>query len=246
MTEITIVVPVLARPANARPLVESILAASSCDWELVFVCSPGDDEQIAACDDLALFENVEVLVAGWGAGPGDYARKIQAGYEVSDAPFVLCGADDLLFHPGWDTAALAVAREFDVGVVGTNDRANPSVIAGQHSTHPLVARTYIDAFGGYVGGDGHVYFDGYDHQFVDSELCATAQARGCYAHCHESVVEHRHPIFNRAVPLDSTYRKGQAEGGKDRALFESRKHLWLSETDQAGWEPIGTELARTP
>lgn len=226
MTAVAIVVPVLSRPRNARPLVESVLRATTVEWDLVFVCSPGDTEQIAACDDIALWPNVDILIVDWPAGPGDYARKIQAGYDLTDAPYVLLGADDLRFHPGWDTAALAVAREFDVGVIGTNDRANPSVIAGNHSTHPLVARCYIDTHGGSVGEPGVVYHAGYDHQWVDSELVETAKARGCYAHCHDSVVEHLHPLFNHRVQSDSTYERGQQGGQTDRDLYESRRHLW--------------------
>lgn len=224
--EILIVAPVLSRPQNARPLVESLVTATEASWRLVFVCTPGDTAQITACDDLAGFAGVDVFVVGWPAGRGDFARKTNYAFEMTAEPYVLLGADDLVFRPGWDRAALAVAREFDVGVVGTNDRANPTVIAGRHSTHPLVARAYVDAHGGYVDGLGKVYFEGYDHQFVDTELCATAQARGCYAHVHGAVVEHRHPIFDRTVPRDETYRKGQAEGAADRALFASRRHLW--------------------
>lgn len=229
MTDVVIVAPVLNRPQNAQPLVESLVASTVHEWRLVFVCSPGDTDQVDACEALSAPGRIETVVAGWEPGPGDYARKIQAGYESGDEPYVLLGADDLRFHPGWDTAALEVAREFDVGVVGTNDRANPSVIAGHHSTHPLVARCYIDSYGGYFDGHGRVYFDGYDHQFVDTELVQTAMARGCYAHCHESVVEHRHPIFDRSVRTDETYRKGQARGAADRALYESRRHLWERE-----------------
>lgn len=226
MTEVAVIVPVLGRPQNARPLVESVLTATACDWELVFVCTPGDTAQIAACDDLALFDQVEVLVADWPADAGDYARKINLAFELTDAPFVLCGADDLRFHAGWDTAALAVAREYDVGVVGTNDLGNSQVVAGQHSTHPLVARCYIDGLGGtFDERPGVVYSDAYSHQCVDTELVELAKARGCYAHAPRSVVEHLHPLWGKAE-MGDTYRRALADGASDRELFARRQRAW--------------------
>lgn len=217
---IAVLVPVLNRPQNAQLLVDS-LAASEPDAELWFLCSPGDQAEITACE----LTGMPTLVMDWPAGPGDFARKTNRGFAITRAPFVLCAADDLRFHSGWDRAALAVAQEFDVGVVGTNDLGNGAVIAGRHSTHPLVARCYIDQLGGYVDGEGHVYFDGYDHQFVDTELVETAKARGCYAHVHDSRVEHLHPFWGKGAQ-DATYRKGLAASAADRRLFESRRHLW--------------------
>lgn len=223
MSEIAVIVPVLNRPQNAQPLADSLRATS--DAELVFVMSEADtDQQIDAC----LATGGRVISLETPPGPGDYARKIQAGYEATDAPYVLLGADDLRFHPGWDTAALALFAEFDVGVVGTVDLGNQQTVAGTHSTHPLVARCYIDSLGGVVGMPGQVYFEGYDHQFVDAELVQTAIARGCYAHCHASVIEHLHPLWRKGE-MDDTYRKALQETRADRALFEQRKMLWERE-----------------
>lgn len=233
MSEVAIIAPVLRRPQNAIPLAESVIRSSALDWRLVFVCSAGDSEEIEACtharelDD----ERIRVQILNVPPGPGDYARKIQAGYDnrfLTDCPFVLLGADDLRFHDGWDESAFGVISAYDVGVVGTNDLGNPAVLKSQHSTHPLVARCYIDRYGGYVGAPGQVYFDQYDHQFVDCELVETAKARGCYAHCHSSVVEHLHPFWRKGEH-DDVYAKGQKRGGQDRRLFETRRLLWEPE-----------------
>lgn len=225
MTEITIVVPVLARPANARPLVESVLAATQCDWELVFVCSPGDTDQIEACDELASWPNVRMLITGWPAGKADWARKCELARHATDAPYLLLGADDIRFQPGWDSAVLELFDGYDVGVVGTNDLANPSVVAGAHSTHPVVARCYADTHGT-IDDPDLMLPDCYWHNWVDSELVETAKARGCFAFAPDARVPHSHPIFDRSVPLDATYRLGRERYAEDRALFESRRHLW--------------------
>lgn len=232
--EILILVPVLNRPQNARPLVESLIASGS-NARIAFVCSPDDRIEESACI-AAISLRAQYLDAVFTVddepGPGDYAKKIQHGYDKGfdfDIPYVLLAADDLQFHPDWDTAALAVFAETGCGVVGTADLGNPEVKAGRHSTHPFVSREYINAQGGVVGQPGQVYFTGYEHNYVDVELVQTAQARGEYQHCHESRVQHRHPLWDRSVPRDETYAKGRAGFQADRALFESRKHLWLEE-----------------
>jgi hypothetical protein len=180
------------------------------------------EEQFEACARTGAM----VLSVEWQPGPADYARKIQAGYDATDEELVLLAADDLRFHKGWLDAVQRVADEYDVGVIGTNDRANPKVIAGQHATHPVVRRCYIDQQGGVIGEPGTVYHAGYDHNFVDVELVETAKARGCYAHAHDAIVEHRHPLFDRSVARDATYDRGRAGFARDRALYESRRGLW--------------------
>jgi hypothetical protein len=227
--ELLIVVPVLERPGNAAPLVQSVIANTEVAWRLVFVTSPGDYDEQFACDEIAFAEpRVSVLTMQAGPGRADFANKIQAGYESGDEPYVLLGADDLRFHPGWDTAALTILREHDVGVVGTVDLGNQQTVAGTHSTHPLVARCYIDSLGGVVGMPGQVYCPLYDHQLVDNELVQTALARGCYEHSYGSVVEHLHTLWGKA-PMDRTYEKALREGRADRALFDRRKTLWERE-----------------
>lgn len=230
MIDVAVIIPVLNRPQNARPLVESLLASTD-RASLLFVCSPGDDTQILACAAVQHDHGLRVRtrVIDEPCGPGDYAKKIQRGFDATTEPLVLLAADDLRFHKGWLEAVETVADEFDCGVIGTNDRANPLVMAGKHSTHPVVRRCYIDQHGGVAGEPGVVYHDGYDHQWVDSELVQTAMTRGCYAHAHDAVVEHLHPFYDRTVETDETYRKGQAEGTADRALYESRRHLWERE-----------------
>lgn len=224
MPSITVIVPVLGRPQNAGPVADSFHANQTIDGTLIFVCTPGDTAEIAACweTDAVVIEHDEPV------GPGNYAKKIQAGYRYSDDEYLLLGADDLRFHKGWDVAVLEIAEEFDVGVVGTNDLGNGAVIAGRHSTHPLVARGYIETLGGAYDEPGQVYHEGYSHNYVDLELVELAKHRGCYAHCHESVVAHHHPFWGKAK-MDATYRRGQQDARADRVLFEQRRKLWLTE-----------------
>ena len=230
MADVAVICPVLGRPQNAAPLADSLFATAPDAW-LLFLCSPDDDEQHQACDAVSRdHDQARWAVMEWEPGPGDFARKINLGYlNTAQCGLVLLGADDLRFHPGWLEAVEAVAAEYDCGVIGTNDRANPAVKQGIHSTHPVVRRCYIDEHGGYVGGQGRVYFEGYSHQWTDTELVETAKARGCYAHAHDAIVEHLHPMYRRDIAMDDTYRLGQAGQREDRALYQARRHLWERE-----------------
>lgn len=218
------IAPVLNRPQNAAPLAES-LAASDHRAELVFVVSEADtDAQYEAC----VATGARVVTVPGVPGPGDYAYKIQAGYDATSQQLVLLGADDLRFGDHWLDAVLWAVRRYDAGVFGTNDTANPAVLAGSHSTHAVVRRCYIDQYGGVVGEPGRVYSSVYAHNYVDNELCATALARGCYYHCFDAVVAHLHPLWQTAE-WDATYHLGRERMALDARLFESRKHLWLNE-----------------
>lgn len=217
---ITILAPVLNRPQNAERLVLSATAASAFNHHLVFLCSPGDDDEIRAC----VSTGAEVHIVDWDPGHGDWAKKINRGVELSSSEFVLLGADDLCFHPDWDTEVLRVAEETGAGVIGTNDLGNATVMRGLHSTHPLVRRSYIE-MQGTIDEPGVCLHEGYQHQWVDTELVETAKMRGQWAFARESHVEHLHPMWHKSK-MDSTYEKALSTSHDDHALFQERRRLW--------------------
>ena len=214
---IDVLVPVLGRPQNAQPLVDS-LAASTDGARLTFVCSYEDDDQIRACEATG----ANVLFLARDPGPGDYARKINLGFLYTHREFVFNGADDIDFTPNWDDAVLREMRP-NIAVVATNDMANREVRRGVFGTHNLIRRTYIEERGGTrEGTPGVVMHEGYDHSYVDRELCDVAQQRGVYAFAKRSVVRHRHPLW-RTAPWDDTYRRAVSKAREDQALYDTRK-----------------------
>ena len=217
---ITILVPVLNRPQNAQRLVNSIEHGSSREYQVVFLCSPGDTEEIKACSETS----ATVHIVDFPNGPGDWAKKINRGMTLSTSEFVLLGADDLKFHPGWDNEALRVARQTGAGVIGTNDLGNATVMRGHHSTHPLVRRAYVEEFGT-IDEPGLCLHEGYAHQWVDTELVETAKMRHRWAFAKESRVEHLHPFWKKGK-MDSTYEKALSTSKEDHAHFQERKQLW--------------------
>jgi hypothetical protein len=209
-----VLIPVLGRPHRAEPVASSIRA--TCDARIMFLVSPTDQEEYIACRDTGEF----VMTVGWDPGPGDFARKINLGFKISSEPLIFLGADDLDFQPGW----LDYARSFYAGVIGTDDQANPLVKRGKHATHSLVRRSYIEQHGGtFLDGPGIVYHEGYDHQYVDTELVEAAKARGEWAFSRLSVVRHLHPMYDKSQEMDDTYRKALAEAKHDQALYRERR-----------------------
>ena len=124
------------------------------------------------------------------------------------------------FHPGWLDQAQHAARD-GASVVGTNDLHNPRSLAGEHSPHPMVRRSYVDKQGASWDGPGVVAHEGYAHWFVDDEIVLAAKQRDTWTMAVHSKVEHLHPLWGLA-PDDDTYALGREHTGADKALFEQR------------------------
>lgn len=215
---IDIVVPVLGRPQNVQPLMDSLRETLTVpDVSLIFICTEDDDAQIDAC----MNSGARILVIK--GGYGEYPRKINYGFSHTDRQFMLMGADDVEFSTGWDVEALRVAKRTKAGVIGTNDMANESVMEGKFSTHPLIRRTYINEYGGTLtDGPGVVLHEGYDHNYVDLELCQVAQSRGQWAFAEKAKIVHHHPGMLRQ-DRDATYKKGFRMFGRDRQRYLRRE-----------------------
>ena len=224
--DIDVVIPVLNRPQNASRVLESLIHASNLEVRPVFVCTKGDEAEIAAVKET----EAEYIIVPWPAGDGDFAMKHNLAFLELEAPYYLVGADDLEFEPGWDHFAIVVAEHSGAGVIGTNDDANPLVKRGKHSTHPLLRRSYIEETGGtWLDGPGTIFHEGYAHQYVDTELCQAAMDRGEFAAARSSIVRHLHPMYpqrGRArTPMDDTYRKALGDASRDMHLFQERQRL---------------------
>jgi len=220
MSIIDILVPVLARPQNIEPLVSSIESATEVPHRTLFIASKGDREEIKALER----SGAEYLVHPTKAGHGNFAKKINWAFPKTSAPWVFQGADDLLFHPGWDVAALKVGKERGVGVVGTDDMGNPLVKRGAHSTHTLIRRDYIETYGGTFDNTGLVFCELYDHEFTDNEFIQTAIRRKQWAFSRESKVEHLHPAWGKSK-IDSTYTKAFRGSKPDLILYKERMRV---------------------
>lgn len=215
-SQVAILIPTYRRAFKIPALTRNALEATP-NASVYFCCEEDDSETI----DAVLATNKAKLIIN--SRTRSYAGAINTGVLETCEPYVFAGADDLNFMPGWFEYAVDLMNE-EVKVVGTNDLGNPEVLAGSHATHYLVERSY--AFNGVVDSPGIMLFEGYDHNYVDTEFIATAKSRNTYAHCHEAIVEHQHWAWNKAI-IDDTYNRGIRSESTDRATFISRQHLWI-------------------
>jgi hypothetical protein len=140
---------------------------------------------------------------------------------IAQAPeWLFVVGDDVRFHPGWlDHAQAAAGDQFHV--VGTNDLANPRVMAGKHATHLLIRRSYVDEMGASWDGPKTVAHEGYRHWWVDDEIVAAARQRGVWSMAINSTVEHLHPAWGKGEQ-DEVYELGQSHAEQDKATFMAR------------------------
>jgi glycosyltransferase involved in cell wall biosynthesis len=219
---IDIIIPTIGRPDRLAALVDNIDTVTATDHSITFVTEAFDTATIETVTALGLTPVINDRTE-------NYAGAVNTAYEQSDADYLFAGADDLIFHPGWDQACLA---GFDgwFGVVGTNDLLNPYVLAGSHSTHHLVARWYLDDVGGVVDlGPGSFLPECYDHNFTDTEFIGTAKMRARFRPCLDAVVEHLHVTTGRA-PADATHERSVRAFAEDAAMYDDRRELWFGIT----------------
>lgn len=219
MADVAVLVPVLSRPQNVAPLVESFDAANDGTATLYFV---GDD------DDDAERDAVVAAGATWltSTDGATFAAKVNSGFRQTTESFVFLCGDDVRFHPGWLAAARPLSDRFDV--IGTNDAlpgqaGNATVQAGSHADHFFVRREYVDTLGGCLDGPGTVCHT-YGHFYSDVETVELAKARGVFAPCLASIVEHMHPGFDKAE-TDDVYREGWGRHDADAATWAKRRPL---------------------
>jgi hypothetical protein len=213
---VDVLVPVLNRPQNAEPFMRSLRASTGL--ASVSVACNNEADQKAWLDAGAS----RVIMS---PNRTTFAEKINDLYSSSPwavtSPWVFIVGDDVRFHPGWLDHAQHIGQHADV--VGTNDLGNARVTAGEHATHLLIKRSYIDEQGASWDGPGVVCHEGYRHWFVDDEIVTAAKQRGVWGMSLASVVEHLHPIWGKSED-DDTYRLGQRHQAADGKLFRKRLH----------------------
>lgn len=210
-----VIVPVLGRAEHAEPFMRSLRASTGLA-SVYAVCDVGDPAAAfwRAAGAKTILRNV-------GDRPGSFAEKANTGYRHTREPWLFLVGSDVHFWPGWLDHAQAVASAFAAKVIGTNDLGNDRVLAGEHATHLLIARDYVDEHGASWDGPGVVCHEGYRHWYVDDEIVTVARQRGVWQMALGSKVEHLHPFHGKAA-MDDVYRLGQSYADADRDLFETR------------------------
>lgn len=222
--QVAILVPVVKRPQHAEPFMSSLRRSTPADrWAVYPICDRGDAAAVDAWTEHA----GAVLLGDFPAEPGTFAEKVNFGYRSTSEPWLFLVGSDVDFRPGWLTMALAVAEQAGANVVGTNDRGNSAVMAGEHATHMLIRRSYVDRVGASWDGPGVVCHEGYRHCYVDNEIVAVAKQRHTWASARHSVVEHLHPAFGKAE-TDDVYELGARDQIFDGGTFRHREMVYMA------------------
>ncbi len=217
--DVSILVPTLKRPHNILRFMDAVRQTSPIGtYKVVFVTDP---------DDLTTTNVIQTMVAGLDVDRlehgGTFPQKINAAAAYTDTPFVLCCGDDVTFKPDWLDAAKRYMG--GKGVIGTND-LTPRTQAKNHATAQIVDRDYIDGPGAAWKEPGHVFHEGYNHNYADDELCGLAIYRDEWVFADDCIIEHRHPCWG-TEEVDEVYEKGQEKYFEDRRHFSLRRRMWL-------------------
>lgn len=214
-----VIVPVLGRPQNAKPFMES-LRKSGADLATAYaVVDDSEDGEVVQAWHEAGAKIINFPDEDY-YGKGTFAEKVNYAYAQTDEPWLFLVGDDVKFHPGW-LDHLQYASRDGAHVIGSNDLKNPRVVKGDHATHLLVRRAYVDERGASWDGPKVVAHEGYGHWYVDDEIVTAARARGVWAFAQHSKVEHFHPLWGDGK-MDATYELGKSKAPADKELFEQR------------------------
>lgn len=218
--KVAILIPTLGRANALAPLLQNLRQVTGPFYRVYFVVDPDDHKTRDVLDAMPQgFDFTSILY------DGTYPQKTNAGYAATDGEELIAPlADDVVFHDGW---LQAVLPHFEAGwqVVGTYDRS-PVTEDGGHVTMPILRRSYIEDPGAVWGEPGKVFFEGYHHSRVETELWHLALHRDVAIYEKASVIEHVHPAWQKR-PVDDTDRKGNLQNvDADEDLFHARKAEW--------------------
>jgi hypothetical protein len=225
--ETAVIVPTMGRPESAAPFMASLRASTG----LATVYAVIDDWDTASIVAWA-GAGAEVTLTGQRSrytleDPSTFSQKFNVGYRATDEQFMFYAGDDCRFAPGWLDHLQEQAGD-GFHIVGSNDLGNPRVMAGEHATHFLIRRSYVDEVGASWDGPGSVCHEGYHHWFTDDEIVTAAKQRGVFAMALGSRTEHLHPAWGKAE-MDGTYR-----WSSQQEFVDGDADLFLSRAEQFG------------
>ena len=165
---------------------------------------------------------------------GSCSAAVNAGYWASTEAFVAVVNDDVIFHPGWDAAALARFNS-QVHIVGMNDGL------GDCKCFPMVRRTFIEQHSG-VFDRPNTIFHTYKSQGPDTEFAFYAMLRGVWANAPDAVVEHRNWRNGAADPDHPNYLKARDTVTDDLDEYRRRWPQW--DPEQRMPPPVPTVTPR--
>lgn len=212
-TKVAVLLPTRGRAAQMKERVGDLLhrrQPAKTRLTVYLAIQKSDQETLGAAAELPTNRVVIVereddttAVEGWNAA---YEQAAADG-----ADWYVLGADDLIWHQGWLTAALKAGK--DAHVVGLADGYTTDL--DDRATHIMVSSWFCEnVLKGFIPAV-------YSSWSFDREMCKRAQALGVYATAPDALLEHMHPAVGKAE-MDETYRIASPLHARDHATVTER------------------------
>jgi hypothetical protein len=205
LADLAVIVPTVNRHERLASLLANIHSATATPHRVYFVVESGDKQTLLVLSGFSAIGEHVNLIGTYGS----YVRSANAGVHSTLEPYFLVANDDVVFHPEWDTRALA-AMKGSVRVVGI-DQGD-----GRTESFFLVDRRYLDEY------PGPFYHTEYISQYCDTEFTHLAKKRGVWAVADGAVIEHMHWILGKSE-IDQNYGMAIAAVPHDEALYHRRR-----------------------
>jgi len=138
-------------------------------------------------------------------------------------------SDDFDCPEGWGLELLAHLEGKEDYIVKIDDGHQPVII-----TLPIMDRKYYDRF-------GYIYFDGYLHNFCDTDMTAVAHLLGRVVEVPMKF-EHDHPVWNKNILRDELYKRNDKtfQSGKRTYIPRLLRNFDLNPDEIVGIVPPST------
>lgn len=219
-TTVAILLPTRGRAEQASRRVRELLAQSLPDnvtLLLVVAAEETDRETATAFESLSNeYPDVELIVLTRPEGTTSVQgwNLAYAAARMLGADWVVLGADDVEWLPGWLETALETAERTGAKLVGLLDGHDKK---RRYGPHYMAQVSFCEQYLGGVIAVPH-----YKSWSFDYEACERADMVGLYAPTPRPVIEHHHPDWGLSQ-MDDTYRTAWPLHEADRALRLERR-----------------------
>lgn len=210
---VAIFIPSMSRFDRLIPLAETIKKTTKHPYTIYLITDEPEAEEAAKkMPNTVFIKSPKDCVS--------YAKRINYLYQNTSERYFFTGSNDITFCEGWLENALL--NTISGGVVAVNDGFNPN------GTNFLIDREYIKTFGGTFFNENEVMWEGYRHNFCDTELISKARVCNQYVYVQNSYVLHEH-YLNKKRLSDMVDEIATSSYNDDRLKFTERWEKYKKE-----------------
>ncbi len=201
---VSILIPQRGRPAYIKKCLELILK-NTCypNYEVILIC---DRDDLASAASIPEHKKIKVVTDPCPVRQM-YVGKINYGFRISKASYVIYLANDIEVKRNWLSEAMKTIKEKSPDDIGGLVTFNDGLYKGTLAPHGLISRKFVEEFLG-----GYILHPAYKHYWSDRELTKIAQKSNRFFYADKSFIVH-----NRVY--DDLQSEGQKSGDEDGKVF---------------------------